>query len=83
MPADLTSLITPSKIRKADALRAAGFIVGPREPRLNTAFLGKFMVAELYDESDLPTEDARHGPRCIVGDDLAYLIDQAFECFLT
>jgi hypothetical protein len=75
----LHGVLSPSQLKKAEHLRRHGYIIGPREPRLNTAFRGRYMVAEAYDESDLPTEDARSGPRCIVGDELAPLVDQAFE----
>lgn len=64
---------------KAKYLRRMGFIVGPREPRLNRKYPGGFMVVEHYDESELPTDDGSNGPWCIVGDDLAALVEQAFK----
>lgn len=64
---------------KQDALEAAGFVVGIRDCRLNTDFPGAFMVAEEYDESQLPTRDGRDGPWCIVGDNLERLIDEGYD----
>jgi len=65
--------------RKMDALKKAGFIVGPRDKRLNRAFAGVFMVAEPYQKDQTPTDDASKGPWCIVGNNLAALITQAYE----
>jgi hypothetical protein len=62
-------------------LRASGLRVGLRDPQRNQAFSGRFMVAEPCDESVLPTSDAQHGGFCIVGDDLAELIDTAHANF--
>lgn len=67
-------------IDKAQALRALGFQIGARDPNLNRAFKGKFMVAEARNPEDpYPTDDAGDGVFCIVGDNLDYLIDQAFN----
>ena len=63
---------------KKRCLEDYGFIVGPRDPRLNMRFPGKFMVVESHEESELPTEDGRNGPFCVVGDYLGPLIDQGF-----
>lgn len=63
---------------KAEMLGDLGFIVGDRDPRLNMAFTGKFMVAEKYEDSQLPTDDAQYGPWCIVGDNLEELVETAF-----
>ena len=60
-------------------LRSYGFVVGDRELRLNTNYPGQFMVAESYDENELPTEDGRNGPWCIVGDDLEALVDEGHD----
>ncbi len=56
-----------------------GFTAGRRDPRVNTAFQGAFMVIEPFDESQLPTEDASNGPWAVVGDDLAALINDAYN----
>ena len=75
--------MTEEQEHRAATLRSKGFFIGPRNPLLNTAFRGRFMVTD-FDEQDgwkLPTKDARNGPRCIVGDDLPALIDDAYECF--
>lgn len=65
--------------QKRIALERAGFIVGQRDVRLNTDFAGRYMVAESYDEGELPTRDGSNGPWCIVGDDLDALIAEAYE----
>ena len=64
---------------KRAALEGMGFIVGEREPRLNTDWPGAFMVTGSYEESQLPTADGTNGPWCIVGDDLDALIAEAFD----
>lgn len=61
---------------KANKLRALGWIVGERDARINTDYPGKFMVAEPYEEKDLPTKDASNGPFAIVGDDLEALMNE-------
>lgn len=58
----------------ANDLRSWGFVVGTRDPRLNTEYEGTFMVAEEYEESQLPTRDGRNGPWCIVGNDYPALV---------
>jgi len=62
-------------------LRAIGLIVGRRDPRRNTAFRGRYMVAEPIDPELLPTESARVGGYCIVGDNLAALVNEAHGWF--
>lgn len=69
----------PTVERMKELLERAGFHVGERETRLNTAFSGRFMVVEPYEESELPTEDGRNGPWCIVGDNLNALIVEAYN----
>lgn len=64
---------------KVAMLRQHGFTVGPRDPRLNTRFPGSLMVVEAHDERDLPTEDGRNGPRCVVGDNLVELVDAGYD----
>ena len=56
-----------------------GWRIGQRDPRLNTNYPGQYMVVEAYEESDLPTEDGRDGPWCIVGDDLAMLVETGYD----
>lgn len=57
-------------------LERHGFVIGDRDRNLNSAFSGRYMVAEAY-EPGTRTRDAGDGPWCIVGDDLALLIDEA------
>ena len=59
-------------------LRQWGFIVGKRDPRLNTRFSGAFMVCESFEPAEVPTKDGSNGPWCIVGDDLTLLVEQAY-----
>ncbi len=70
--------MTTIKAKKA-YLKAFGFIVGKRDPRLNRNYAGKFMVVEAHDEDELPTNDGANGPWCIVGNNLTELIDKAYE----
>ena len=65
-------------------LVALDFIVGARDPRRNTDFKGAWMVAEPEDESELPTRSAGegHGVWCIVGDDLAELIQETHSRYV-
>ena len=69
--------------QKIIALQSIGFIVGDRDPRRNTAFKGRYMVAQPCDESLLPTECAATGGWCVVGDDLRDLVDDTFSAFET
>ena len=64
---------------KTECLEKLGYTVGKRDPRLNTRFAGAFMVVEQHDESELPTEDGSNGPWCIVGNDLKWLVEEAFD----
>lgn len=65
--------------QKIDALRRMGFIVGERDPRLNRKYAGKFMVAESFEDCEVPTNDGSNGPWCIVGDDIDALVNDAFS----
>jgi len=67
---------------KADELRSWGFTVGARDPRLNRAYAGQFMVVEWHTEDELPTWDGRDGPWCVVGDNLDALIEIAHDCWV-
>lgn len=67
---------------KKRALEAEGFIRGARDQRLNRFFRGDFMVVESHEESELPTDDGRDGPWCIVGDDLSELIEIAYDVWV-
>jgi hypothetical protein len=60
------------------ALESYGFKIGARDPKLNTAFTGAFMVAEAYEEGHTQ-EDGGGGVWCIVGDDLEELIQHAAD----
>lgn len=62
---------------KASALQRAGFVVGGRDHNLNRRFPGAFMVAEPYPEGTI-SDDAGNGPWCIVGDNLAELVAEAY-----
>lgn len=63
----------------SDFLCAQGFIVGARDPRINTDYEGAFMVVEYHDENELPTKDGSNGPWAVVGNDLDYLIREAYN----
>ena len=70
--------------QKVTVLRAYGWTVGERDPRLNTAYPGTKMVMEgtideVERDHELPTVDGRDGPWCLVGDDLVPLVDEAFD----
>lgn len=65
---------------KRERLEAAGFIVGKRDPAMNTAFTGQFMVSEEYDEGHTQP-DGSGGIWCIVGDDLNALIETASQFY--
>lgn len=63
-------------------LRAHGFIVGRRDPNMNRAFEGQYMVAEPYPQGTAQ-DDAQGGDGvwCIVGDNLDQLIEEAINFF--
>lgn len=65
--------------QKIELLRAYDFVVGERDPKLNTDHAGAFMVAEQYTPRLTMTKDASRGPWCIVGNDLGALVDEAYE----
>lgn len=69
-------------LKKISRLQAAGFVVGRRDPNMNRAFAGKFMIAEGY-EPGTTQDDAQGGDGvwCIVGDDIATLTREAFYFF--
>lgn len=63
-------------------LRDGGFLVGDRDPGMNRAFSGRFMVAEpLGPDDPYPTDDASDGRYCVVGDNLAALAAATIEFF--
>lgn len=67
-------------MRAVVELKNMGWLVGERDPNMNRAFAGQFMVAEPLAEGDpYPTADASDGRFCIVGDDLEALAREAFE----
>lgn len=66
--------------RRIKWLRNHGFTVGARDERMNTAFVGTWMVAENYILGHTQ-EDARGGVWCIVGNSLAQIVDDAYENF--
>lgn len=61
-------------------LENAGFVTGARDPLMNTAFNGAFMVAEPYPKG-VTQQDAQGGDGvwCIVGDDLDLLRQEAVD----
>lgn len=65
-----------------ETMEKAGMVIGDRDPRLNTDYPGRFMVAEPYTEDELPTKDGSNGPWCIVGDDLDALIRDSYDSAL-
>lgn len=67
------------RYEKARWLHERGIYIGPRDPNRNRAFSGCWMVAE--DLNAGPTDDARTGGFCIVGDDLGRIIDDAYGFF--
>ena len=64
---------------RVGVLLSYGFTIGQRDPRINSNYPGQFMVVEPYEESQLPTQDGRNGPWCVVGDNLSTLVCQGFE----
>lgn len=62
-------------------LKAYGFVIGDRDPKINTNFSGNYMVSEQYGPDEVPTKDGRNGPWCVVGNDLKILIDAAYGAF--
>ena len=64
------------------ALRALGFVVGKRDPNMNRAFLGAYMVAEHYEAGTVQDDgEGGEGVWCIVGDDLTALIREAVSFY--
>jgi hypothetical protein len=74
------STIMPETIaEKRTYLETLGYVIGDRDPRLNTNFIGAYMIVDDdYKDYKLPTRDGSNGPWCIVGDDLDELIEHAF-----
>jgi len=65
--------------RDITVIEGYGFVVGDRDPRYSTALEGKYMIAQPLEEHELPTEDARAGGWCMVGDDMDDLIAEAYN----
>ena len=65
---------------KRAALEKMGFVIGKRDPNMNRAFAGRYMVAESYDAGTIQ-DDAQGGDGvwCIVGDHLEGLITEAAQ----
>ena len=61
-------------------LKMYGFKYGERDPLMNTAFNGRFMVAKHYLDGHTQ-ESSRGGVWCVVGDNLDALIDAAYNAF--
>lgn len=69
--------------RQVLALADAGFLIGQRDARLNQAFKGRYMVviADYSEQPEyMPSLGAENIP-CIVGDDLAELVADAYANF--
>jgi hypothetical protein len=79
--ATVTEAVTSSQAERIALLREHGFIVGPRDPLRNTAFLGRFMVAQPINAAQLPTEAASDTAWCVVGDNLTELVDHTINAF--
>lgn len=62
-----------------DLLKQHGFVVGPRDPNMNKAFEGQYMVAEAYEKGH-EQFSADGGVWCIVGDDYNELLASAVSC---
>lgn len=71
----------PTLDQKMQLLQQIGLICGDRDPNRNTLFKGRFMVAEPLLDDAASTADAGRGGYAIVGDNLAELVDEAFEHF--
>lgn len=80
----------PTFQHKLIVVLSYGFAVGLRDKRFNTDHDGAFMVlegtiADAESDFDLPFRgNDGSGPWCIVGNDLAQLVDEAFDwasCF--
>ena len=77
---DLPPIPDPSIVGKINFLRNSGITVDLRDPKMNSAFKGKFMICNPLEEGDpYPTEDASDGRFCIVGNDLPSLLDDAIS----
>jgi len=67
-------------LEQIQAVLDRGYVIAPRDARVNTLYEGQYMVVEEgYDNMALPTADGSNGPWCIVGNDLADLINQAYR----
>lgn len=64
--------------RRIAWLRKHGFVVGARDTRMNTAFVGTWMVAENYELGHTQV-DGSGGVWCIVGVSLAQIVDDAYD----
>lgn len=71
-----------SIVAQIRALQAAGFVVGPRDPNMNRAFKGQYMVAEPYEAGTIQDDaEGGDGVWCIVGDDIIVLLREAISDF--
>lgn len=70
-----------SIVRRIHALRERGIFVGARDKRMNTAYIGKFMVSEPYPEGHSQLGNGPDQPACIVGDDIVQIM-ATFEAML-
>jgi hypothetical protein len=62
----------------ARALRAADFIVGPRDARRKPEHPGRYMVAQPLTAGEDPADNSAY---CIVGDSLPSLVREAARRF--
>ena len=65
--------------RMKQELEAHGFFVGKRDPKRNRAFKGEFMVCDLEALKLPPSDDASTSGFCIVGNNLAALVVDAYN----
>lgn len=69
---------------KRSLLEHHGFTIGDRDPGLNRHHKGKYMVHEHRNKRDkYPTDNAEYGPFCIVGDNIDFLIDEAYDFMMS
>lgn len=61
-------------------LESYGYIVGPRDPNMNTNTAGEFMVSEPYPPG-YTQESGAGGIWCMVGDELEELMTAAIDNF--
>jgi len=76
--------IPASRDGRIAVLQGFGFVAGDRDPKMNTDFSGRFMVAECDTKDARSQRDASCGDQiwCVVGDDLNDLVNSALDIIL-